>query len=88
LYGFASSHAANTFGTALFVWLSLRPFYRWIAWIFLWATLMTYTRIFLGVHYPGDIFVGSLVGLASGWAGFQCSAWLLNRQKKSEVTPD
>src|ERR1041385_3466513 len=64
LYGFASSHAANTFGTALFVWLVLKPFYKRIGWIFVWATLMTYTRIYLGVHYPGDILVGAIVGLA------------------------
>ena len=88
LYGFASSHAANTFGTALFVWLTLRPFYRWIAWIFLWAALMTYTRIYLGVHYPGDILVGGVVGLASGWAGFRCSTWFQNRIKKSSTTTD
>ncbi len=79
LYGFASSHAANTFGVALFVWLALKKQYRWIGWIFLWALLMTYTRIYLGVHYPGDIFCGALVGLASGWAGFRFSKWLLAR---------
>jgi undecaprenyl-diphosphatase len=82
LYGFASSHAANTFGTALFVWLVLRPYYKWIGWVFLWAALMTYTRIYLGVHYPGDIIVGAIVGLTSGWIGFRCSTWLLNRTKK------
>src|ERR1043165_7060212 len=59
LYGFASSHAANTFGTALFVWLVLKPFYKKTGWIFLWAAVVTYTRIYLGVHYPGDILVGA-----------------------------
>src|SRR5260221_137473 len=85
LYGFASSHAANTFGTALFVWLMLKPFYRWMVWIFLWAALMTYTRIYLGVHYPGDILVGAVVGLGSGWVGFRFSKWLLNRKNKKEI---
>lgn len=88
LYGFASSHAANTFGTALFVWLVLKQYYRWIGWIFLWAVLMTYTRIYLGVHYPGDIAVGAAVGLLSGWIGFRCSTWLLNRSSKTEITSD
>src|SRR5258708_2597210 len=50
LYGFASSHAANTFGTALFVWLVLNPIYKRAGWIFIWAVFMTYTRIYLGVH--------------------------------------
>ncbi len=85
LYGFASSHAANTFGTALFVWLMLKPFYRWMGWIFLWAAVMTYTRIYLGVHYPGDILVGAVVGLGSGWVGFRFSKWLLNRKNKKEI---
>jgi undecaprenyl-diphosphatase len=70
LYGFASSHAANTLGTAIFFFLLFRAKYAWIKWLFLWATLMTYTRIYLGVHYPGDIVVGALIGLACGWGGY------------------
>jgi undecaprenyl-diphosphatase len=85
LYGFASSHAANTFGTALFVWLALKPFYQWIGWIFLWAALMTYTRIYLGVHYPGDILVGATVGMVSAWAAFLLTSWLLNRNAKKKI---
>ncbi|MBI3481796.1 MAG: phosphatase PAP2 family protein [Bacteroidetes bacterium] len=88
LYGFASSHAANTFGTALFVWLVLKPFYRWVAWIFLWAALMTYTRIYLGVHYPADIIVGAIVGFGSGWIGFRLSKWILDRKNEKEIISD
>lgn len=79
LYGFASSHAANTFGTAVFIWLVLRPYYKGIVWIFLWASFMTYTRIYLGVHYPGDILVGAFIGLLAGWIGFRCALWLVAR---------
>jgi undecaprenyl-diphosphatase len=86
LYGFASSHAANTFGTALFVTLALRPFYKRIGWIFAWAVLMTYTRIYLGVHYPGDIIAGALVGLASGWVGFRVAEWLIKKYSKQTTS--
>jgi undecaprenyl-diphosphatase len=71
LYGFASSHAANTFGTAFFFWLLFRKTKSWIVWLFPWAIVMTYTRIYLGAHYPGDIIVGGLVGLLCGWIGYQ-----------------
>ncbi|MBS1682943.1 MAG: phosphatase PAP2 family protein [Bacteroidetes bacterium] len=83
LYGFASGHAANTFGVALLIWLALKPFYRWIGLIFLWAALMTYTRIYLGVHYPGDILVGGTIGSACGWVGFKIARWIIDKQRKT-----
>ncbi|HOX82550.1 MAG TPA: phosphatase PAP2 family protein, partial [Chryseolinea sp.] len=46
-YGFASSHAANTFGLSTFFFLLFRSTKKWISWLFLWAALMTYTRIYL-----------------------------------------
>jgi undecaprenyl-diphosphatase len=81
LYGFASSHAADTFGVAMFVWLSLKKYYRWTWVVFVWAALMTYTRIYLGVHYPTDILVGAIIGLLSGWLSTQVSFYLLKKNK-------
>jgi undecaprenyl-diphosphatase len=62
-FGFASSHAANTFGLALFVFLLFRERTRQVGWIFVWALLVAYSRIYLGVHYPGDILAGATVGM-------------------------
>ena len=70
-YGFASSHAANTFGIAMFLSCLLKVEKPWINWLFLWAALVSYTRIYLGVHYPGDIIVGALIGVAFGWLVFK-----------------
>lgn len=64
-FGFPSSHAANTFGVAVLLNLVLRK--RWVLCLFLWAAWVSYSRIYLGVHYPGDVLVGALIGSACGW---------------------
>jgi undecaprenyl-diphosphatase len=61
-FGFASSHAANTFATATFLVLLFRGKKPGMVWLFIWCTLVSYTRIYLGVHYPLDILCGALVG--------------------------
>ena len=66
-YGFVSSHAANTFAIAAFVTAALRKTYRWIGWtLFGWALISSYTRIYVGVHYPGDILAGAVLGILIG----------------------
>ncbi|MBR1801596.1 MAG: phosphatase PAP2 family protein [Bacteroidaceae bacterium] len=65
LYGFISSHAANTFGAGAFISLYFRR--RPVTFtVFLWAALCSYSRIYLGLHYPGDILCGALFGLLVG----------------------
>jgi undecaprenyl-diphosphatase len=85
-FGFASGHAANTFGTATFFFLLLRKRYKWIIYLFVWALVMTYTRIYLGVHYPGDILVGGTIGILCGWTGFKAQAYLEKRFIKNQVS--
>ena len=64
-YSFPSCHAANTF--AVFTFTSL-VFNRWKYTLFIlsWALLNCYSRIYLGVHYPGDLIVGSVIGMMCG----------------------
>ena len=71
-YGFFSGHAANTFGFAAST-LAIFRFdeghsYKAYGWaIFIWAFLVSLSRIFLGRHFLGDILVGAAVGMLLGW---------------------
>lgn len=69
-YGFFSAHAANTFSIAIFFSLLMR---QHLLTFFLvgWSLLNCYTRLYLGVHYPGDITVGLLWGGFVGWLVYQ-----------------
>ena len=74
-YGFVSSHAANTFGLAAFLTPVLKRFNPWTAIVlFLWAVISSYSRIYIGYHYPGDILCGAILGVLIGlilWKVFQ-----------------
>jgi undecaprenyl-diphosphatase len=65
-YGFVSSHAANTFAIAIFSLMLIRNRYYTISIIF-WASMVSYSRVYLGVHYPGDILCGAILGMIIGF---------------------
>lgn len=69
-FGFISSHAANSFGVAVLLAHLFRNKIFTIV-IILWATLVSYSRIYLGVHFPGDVICGALLGLLVGWAMYK-----------------
>jgi undecaprenyl-diphosphatase len=61
-FGFVSGHSSNVFGFALLSSLIIKNmYYTWS--IFTWATIVAYSRIYLGVHYPLDIFGGMVLGI-------------------------
>jgi undecaprenyl-diphosphatase len=62
-YGFVSSHAANTFGLATFIFLLLGTRYKAFRLLFLWSSVVSLTRIYLGKHYPLDLIFGAMLGI-------------------------
>ncbi len=63
-YSFTSNHATNMFAFAFFLgayYPKLRP------WFFVLATIIAYSRVYVGVHYPSDVLGGALLGLLIGW---------------------
>lgn len=65
---FPSSHAANHFSLAVFSSLSAGKFAKWLtpAWL-LWAAVVSYSQVYVGVHYPLDVLVGGTIGACIGW---------------------
>ena len=83
-YGFPSSHAANSFGLVFFLYFLMRrsplP-----AFMMVWAIVNCYSRIYLGVHYPGDILCGALVGLLGATIVWLIYRRLTKQEALSEV---
>lgn len=82
LYGFVSSHAANLFGIATLISLVLRNRGSWLA-MMAWAAIVAYSRIYLGVHYPGDILGGTVIGIGVAFFVF----WIWKRLSKKWTIP-
>jgi undecaprenyl-diphosphatase len=88
LYGFVSSHASNSFNVALLSLMFIKQ--RWYSIsILLWASVIGYSRIYLGVHYPGDVICGALLGSLIGWGIYKLYELTDNKvlKKKGPPTP-
>ena len=77
-YGFPSCHAANSFALATFLCFTVRKS-RFVFFILFWALLNSYTRLYLGVHYFGDLTVGAIVGVIVGFVMYFLSSFLSNK---------
>ena len=83
MYGFVSSHAANSFAISMLLSFVIR--HRWVTLsLFAWALLQCYSRIYLGVHYPGDILGGIIVGILVGWLVWRLMCWIQHRWRIPE----
>ncbi len=72
IYGFYSSHASNTFSITMLLYLLIPPGLNKKKWLvlFLVPVLISYSRVYLGVHYPSDVMAGAMAGVAIGFFMF------------------
>ena len=84
-YSFVSNHAANHFGLATFMILTLKPIFGRRMWFaYLWALLISFSQIYVGVHYPLDVAAGALLGMLAGY--FTASVYQANFGKLASLT--
>ena len=71
MYGFFSSHAANTFALATFFSLVVK--WKPLSFhLYIWALVNSWTRVYLGVHYFGDLLIGAMYGIIVGLVIYCC----------------
>ncbi|WP_026704019.1 phosphatase PAP2 family protein [Flavobacterium soli] len=75
-WSFFSGHASNSSGSTLILFLILRKYYKYAFLMFLFPLLFAYTRIYLGLHFPGDILAGYAFGLMSGFGFYKLFCYL------------
>lgn len=64
---FTSSHATSHFAQATFFYFTLRNISKWAGLFFAWSFIIAYTQVYVGVHYPFDVFCGGLLGTGIGY---------------------
>jgi undecaprenyl-diphosphatase len=84
LYSFVSSHASTTFALAATLWFLLGKQYPLFKWVFLWAAVVSYSRIYVAAHYPLDVLAGTGLGVL---CAFLC-VLIFNGWQNRFVNPD
>jgi len=78
-FSFISGHASNSMAVAFFLYKVLHPYIKYMGFFFIWPLIFAYSRIYLGLHYPGDILMGYAFGLFTGWLVLKLYIYLRDR---------
>ncbi len=82
-YSFPSNHAFNNFAAAIFYY-RLFPRLKWV--LFITASLIALSRVYLGLHYPSDILGGAVLGLIFGYAFAELAIFINARYSKRNLS--
>lgn len=78
-YSFVSGHATTSTAVTLLMHLTLRKYYKYTLFFFIWPLLFSYSRMYLGVHFPADVITGALLGLLIGYLFYKVSLLMLKK---------
>lgn len=82
-YGFFSGHASNTMAAAIFIGMTLKNRFKYLLYILIvWAFLMAYSRVYIGVHYPLDIVIGMTFGVLTGYTFYRLNLYIIKKVLK------
>lgn len=76
-FSFVSGHAATSSAVSMLMFLTLKKYYRFTPLFFIWPLIFSYSRMYLGVHFPLDVLVGAMLGLLIGYLFYKLSLKLL-----------
>lgn len=80
-FSFFSGHASVSFAAVSFLVLSLRQYTKWVYLFFIWCTLFSLSRIYVGVHYPSDILVGAAIGIGIAHLCYRLQLYYFKRKE-------
>ena len=79
-FGFTSAHASNHIAVAIFIGTILYRYYKWLMFVLIiWALMIGYSRIYVGVHFTGDVFFGTIIGIIASLIFIKIYYWIANK---------
>ncbi len=85
-FSFVSGHSTTSFAVTTFMILTLKKYYRHPYLLLIWPILFAYSRIYVGVHFPVDIFIGMLLGILEGVLFYRISLAFLKKLPENRKT--